>query len=179
MTDSSTRRRRAAVACAAITTTVVAGTLAISPAQAQALPLVECVGTEQVTITPGATFVDRHLAITTDGRLGTCLDGAGEVASGSYGEKFSIFAGCTNLFDGFTSTRVLKWNTGDTSTYEYTGSSNVVAGQITTTATGTITSGRFAGRSAVQVIVLPTPSVLKCLTTGITETTGLTTLTIT
>ncbi|MFI8939530.1 hypothetical protein [Streptomyces syringium] len=140
---------------------------------------VQCHGTESVTYQPGVTFAARKIDITTDGRFGSCADSRGEVTSGSYGERFTVFAGCNNLLDGFEAQRTFTWNTGDTSVMKATGSSTVVAGQVVTTIKGTVTQGRFRGRTVVQVITLPQPDLARCLTTGLTGATGVTTLAIT
>ncbi len=58
-------------------------------------------------------------------------------------------------------------------------STTAVAGQIVTVVTGKVIQGRFQGRSALEVIPLPQPGLLQCLTTGFTNATGATTLTIT
>ncbi len=144
-----------------------------SPAQ------VQCVGTESVTYRPGVTLAARNIEITTKGRFGSCVDSAGKVTSGSYGERFTIFAGCNDLLDGFEEQRTIKWSTGDSSVIQATGSSTAVAGQVVTTITGTVTQGRFQGRTALQTVTLPQPGVLQCLSTGFTGATGVTTLTIT
>ncbi|MCC3777284.1 hypothetical protein [Streptomyces sp. UNOB3_S3] len=140
--------------------------------------LLQCQGTESVTYSPGVTFGARQFDVTTDGRFVSCLDAGGKVRSGSYGEKFSLFAGCDDLLDGFTARRTFRWSTGDTSVAEISGSSTEVAGQVVTTITGKVVEGRFKGHGAVEVITLPQPGVLQCLTTGFTGATGVTTLTI-
>ncbi|GGO12064.1 hypothetical protein GCM10010116_24230 [Microbispora rosea subsp. aerata] len=174
MTDR--RSRASALALATVAALGVVAT-AVSPVQAQPLVLVQCQGTETVAYNPGVIFQPREFEITTAGRFTSCL-GGGEVTSGSYDERFTIVAGCNDLLDNFESTRTITWNTAQASVIEGTGSSTAVAGQVITTFTGTITSGPFTGRSAVQTITLPQLGLLKCLTTGLTGTTGITTLTI-
>ncbi|MFL6111070.1 MAG: hypothetical protein ACJ786_06935 [Catenulispora sp.] len=147
-------------------------------AQSQ-LGVLQCLGTESDTYSPGVTLQARQFTVTTAGRFTSCLDGAGAVVSGAYGpERFTLDAGCSDLFDAFHSVRTIRWNTGDTSVMEGNGQSNEAAGQVITTITGTITQGRFQGQSAVQTITLPQPGVLQCLTTGYTGATGVTTLTV-
>ncbi|MFC6061272.1 hypothetical protein [Streptomyces ochraceiscleroticus] len=72
----------------------------------------------------------------------------------------------------------ITWNTGKTSTFTYDVTATHVGGQTVVTRTGTITSGAFAGQPAREVITGPTPDTLKCLKGGITERTGVATLTI-
>ncbi|WP_182903824.1 hypothetical protein [Microbispora sp. H10830] len=174
------RFRMPSLVLAAVAALAVAGpaAAAASPAQARPLALVQCQGTESDAYDPGVVFQPRDFEITTTGRFTSCL-GGGDVTSGSYDERFTIHAGCNDLLDGFQSARTVTWNTGQASVIEGTGSSTAVAGQVVTTFTGTVTAGPFTGRSAVQVVTLPQPGLLKCLTTGFTGATGVTTLTIT
>lgn len=141
--------------------------------------MLQCLGTESDTYSPGAIIQPRPFTVTTAGRFSSCVDGAGAVVSGTYGpEQFSLDVGCSDLFDAFHSVRTIRWNTGDTSVMEGSGQSNEVAGQVITTITGTVTQGRFHGLGMVQTIALPQPEVLQCLTTGYTGATGVTTLTV-
>ncbi|MGW5264578.1 hypothetical protein ACWEQG_26680 [Microbispora sp. NPDC004025] len=172
------RSRARSLALAAVAALGVVAPVTASPARARPLALVQCQGTESVAYNPGVLFQPRDFEITTAGRFTSCL-GGGDVTSGSYDERFTILAGCNDLFDGFTAARTITWNTGEASVIEGTGSSTGVAGQVVTTFTGTVTSGPFTGRSAVQLIALPQPNLLMCLTTGLTGATGVTTLTIT
>jgi hypothetical protein len=147
---------------------------------AHAVPgLLQCQGTETDSYSPGVIFQAREFTITLVGQFELCSDSEGHVASGSYGqEQFTITAGCNDLLDGFSGSRTFNWNTGDNSVMVATGDSTEVAGQVITTLTGVINSGRFEGRTAVQTITLPQPGLLQCLTTGYTGATGVTTLVI-
>jgi hypothetical protein len=172
---------RRSSACALVTVAVAAlGALTpvTRPAWAEPPALLQCQGTETTTYQPGVVFRPRNIEITTSGRLTSCVGGAGAVTSGSYGERFTIFVGCDGLLERFHRSRTFRWNTGDTSVIDGTGRSTAAAGQVITTITGPITAGRFRGRKAIEVITLPQPSALRCLTTGLTNATGVTTLTI-
>ena len=143
------------------------------------LGVLQCLGAESDTYSPGVIFQARQFTVTTVGQFSSCVDGAGVVVSGTYGpEQFSLDVGCSDLFDAFHSVRTIRWNTGDTSVLEGDGQSNEMAGQVITTIAGTVTQGRFQGLSIVQTITLPQPGVLQCLTTGYTGATGATTLTL-
>lgn len=185
------RRRpdRSSVALGTATALVTACLLTAGTASASAatrvgsahpqLGVLQCLGTESDTYSPGVIIRARQFTVTTTGRLTSCVDGAGAVVSGTYGpEQFTLDVGCSDLFDAFHSVRTIRWNTGDTSVMEGSGQSDEVAGQVITTITGTITQGRFQGLSAVQTITLPQPGALQCLTTGYTGATGVTTLTL-
>lgn len=179
-------RRDAVLVITALTTgsLLAAGNASASDAtRTSALNLqpgvLQCLGTESDTYSPGVTLQPHPFTVTTSGRFSSCVDSAGAVVSGAYGpEQFSLDVGCSDLFDAFHGVRTIRWNTGDTSVLEGNGQSTEVAGQVITTFTGTVTQGRFQGQSAVQTITLPQPGVLQCLTTGYTGATGVTTLTL-
>lgn len=177
MTFRPPRRARGVRVLIAVAAALSVVVPAAGPAHAAAPA--QCQGTETVTYSPGVTFTPRNIEITVSGQFNSCIDGAGQVTSGTYGEQFTIVAGCNDLLAGFEGQRVVQWNTGDSSIIEGTGSGTAVAGQVITTFTGTVVQGRFQGASAVQTVTLVQPGVLQCLTTGFTNATGLTTLTIT
>lgn len=176
MTDSRTVMRSLALAAVAVLGTSV---LSAGTANAQPLTLLQCQGIETVTYNPGVIFQQRDIEITVDGQFNSCIDGAGEVTSGSYGSQFTIFVGCTELLGGFQGKRTVTWSTGDYSVIEETGNSTAVAGQVITTTIGKVVEGRFQGHNTLHVSTLPQPGLLQCLTTGFTNATGVTTLTIT
>ncbi|MFG2177886.1 hypothetical protein ACGFLS_04060 [Streptomyces abikoensis] len=183
MTVERSRRRSRTRALAS---TVAALALAATPMTSasarghdQQSALLQCQGTESVSYSPGVTLQPRHFDVTTDGRFVSCVDVGGKVRSGSYQETFGLFAGCDDLLEGFTARRTFRWSTGDASVADISGSSTEVAGQVVTTITGKVVEGRFKDRTAVEIITLPQPGVLQCLTTGFTGATGVTTLTIT
>lgn len=172
----SPMRSLALVTAAAV---AVLGASAPAAGAAHAQPgLLQCQGTETVTYSPGVTHTPQDITLTTDGRFTSCVDTTGQVTSGSYEETLTISAACTTLLDSFQGQRTVFWNTGDTSTLTVSGSSNAALGQVITTITGTVTAGRFQGRSVLQTITLPQTQFLLCSTTGVTGTTGVTTLTL-
>ncbi|MEV4224669.1 hypothetical protein [Nonomuraea sp. NPDC049725] len=179
MTPRSSRPRRGLRALIAVAAVAAFSVAVPAAGPARAAAPAQCQGTETVTYSPGVTFTPRDIEVTVSGNFSSCLDGAGQVTSGTYGERFTIFAGCNDLLDGFEAVRVVEWNTGDSSAIDGAGSSTAVAGQVITTFTGPVVQGRFQGRSAVQTVTLVQPDLLKCLTTGLTGANGVTTLTIT
>ncbi|GGX74689.1 hypothetical protein [Streptomyces hiroshimensis] len=140
--------------------------------------LLQCQGTESVSYQPAVVLQPRHIRVTVDGRFTSCVGSQTEVRSGGYHEEFTLHTGCTNLLEGFRARRTYVWNTGDASTADISGNSTAVAGQVVTPVTGTVTRGRFQGRRLLQIIPVPQPGALQCLTTGVTGATGVTTLTI-
>ncbi|PNE32407.1 hypothetical protein AF335_17515 [Streptomyces eurocidicus] len=172
----------------ALAAAVLFGVTAPAPASAQPRRpgLLQCEGTESVSYQPGVILKARPIHITIDGRFASCAGGDGAVKNGGYHEEFTLITGCNKLLEGFRSRRTYTWNTGhsgprhtsDSSTADISGSSTAAVGQVVTPVTGTVTRGRFQGHSLLQVIPLPQPSALQCLTDGLTGVTGVTTLTI-
>ncbi|GAA0937874.1 hypothetical protein [Actinocorallia libanotica] len=156
-----------------------AAALTASTARAAESGLLQCQGTETIAYSPGVVLAPRDVTFTIDGRFASCLDTTGQVTGGSYEEEFTVSVGCNGLLDSFEAERVFTWSTGDTSTATTTGQSTALLGQVVTTLTGTITQGRFQGRSLLQTVTLPQLGFLQCATTGLSGTTGLTTLTLT
>jgi hypothetical protein len=86
---------------------------------------------------------------------------------------------CLDLAQPGSATKTFTWNTGQTSVFSYNRTITRVGGNTVITLIGAITQGLFAGDTAVEVIVGPTPDTLKCLTPpGITSVFGAVTLTI-
>ncbi|WP_344020800.1 hypothetical protein [Streptomyces luteireticuli] len=139
---------------------------------------VQCLGTETVAYHPGLGLLPRDTRVTVDGRFRSCAGGDGAVRSGGYHEEFTLFTGCNNLLEGFRTRRTYFWNTHDASTAEIAGSSTALAGQVVTPAAGTVTHGRFRGRKVLQLVPLPQPGALQCLSGGVTSASGPTVLTI-
>ncbi|MFF4738308.1 hypothetical protein ACFY2W_20850 [Streptomyces sp. NPDC001262] len=167
--------KRAAVAAA-----VVLGTVTAVPASAHPRDSgqVQCHGTESVSYQPGVTLEARPIHFTVDGHFDSCTGGDGTVKSGGYHEEFTVTTGCINPLEEFRDHRTYVWNTGESSTADIAGSSTVVAGQVVTPATGTVTHGRFHNRKVLQIIPIVQPSALQCLGDGLTHATGATVLTI-
>jgi hypothetical protein len=118
------------------------------------------------------------VTITVNGIYPVCTNSA--VPSGSYAETFTLTASCLVLQDSGSTVRTFAWGNpaAETSTFAYNVSATEVGGQLIVTNTGLITAGKFASASAQQVITLITPNTLQCLTTGISNVTGPTTLLI-
>src|SRR4051812_24488961 len=115
------RRSSARVLAAAAVAALGAIVPVARPAWAGSTTLLQCQGTETVAYHPGVTFQARSIKVMTGGHFTSCIDGTGAVTSGSYGERFTIFAGCDDLLDGFHALRTFRWNTGDTSVIDARG----------------------------------------------------------
>lgn len=158
---------------------VAAGVLVGGAGSAHALTVEQvCTGTEVTTYDPPLTFTRRPTTITVSGIFPTCTDD--QAINGSYGTTFTTTASCLELWNAGSATETLVWGgSGVTpSTFAFNVTATELGGQLVVTSTGLITDGMFSPAGAQKVVVLVTPNLLNCLTTGIAGATGVTTLTI-
>ncbi|MGF7237930.1 MAG: hypothetical protein ACQSGP_23660 [Frankia sp.] len=176
--------RRALVG--AFTLAAVAADLWFAPVAASAAPAhVTCTGQEAVNYSPGLTFTPHDTTVTINGFLGSagnpglCVAPGEGITSATYTEVFNRpGASCVQaLFDG-PGSRVIVWSDGHSSTFTFTAQIQTLPAASLVTLTGTITSGEFAGRRAVETIQIPQLDLLQCLTTGIDNSIALATLII-
>jgi hypothetical protein len=155
--------------------TALAGliTLMIGPASsARAAQLeVSCLGSQHVKISPGLSFVPKDVTLTVNAIYAPCTSSVAGLISATNSASFPIpGASCLNPFDPGSGTKQLTWNTGDTSVFSFTRLGSNLGGTNVITSTGTITSGLFAGASAIEVVVGPSLDAWKCLSEpGITD----------
>jgi hypothetical protein len=88
--------------------------------------------------------------------------------SGTHSAVFERDYSCLTLLGGGPGTRVIHWDDGSSSVFEFVSSNQAVNGQFSATRTGQITSGRFAGRSALEVGV-GLADLTACSTGGLSE----------
>jgi hypothetical protein len=181
-TASTVRRSLAATAVAALT--LIASVATIQPAAADA-PLVLCTGQATTNYSPGLhVLVPRDVTFIADIDYGNCPTGDG-VTSAVYHEA-GVLENATCTAVPSTETATITWRNGSTvvgtSTVDVTGVELNATGLVQVyTSLGTVTSGRYAGKTVNIVVTLlvdldnPTP----CLTpAGLTHLSGLSTLTI-
>jgi len=126
-----------------------------TPVQAQAANLVSCTGTETVSFAPGLTNTPHPLTVTTADNFPVCIHASAPILMPATAQaQISRTASCLDLLGGGPGTRVLHWANGQTSTYSFVSSANVVNGNIVTVSTGTITDGLYKGASATGNVVL-------------------------
>jgi hypothetical protein len=137
-----------------------------------------CVGTWAVTYDPPITNDLRLVHGVLTGFFPTCTDlGA---FNASYTQVFDDVVSCTELFSAGSASRTYVWGNpaAAPSTFTYNWTTSLVGGQSVITNIGTITSGRYAPDSAVQVATIATLNLLACAGDGISSLSGPTTLTI-
>jgi hypothetical protein len=158
---------------------VAVGALMVGSGTAHALTVEQsCLGTEVTSYNPPLTFTTRLVTVTVNGIFTSCTNP--QAATGFYSETFAVSASCLVPLEAASPTRTIVWGNpeAEPSTFRYNVTETEVGGQLIVTSTGAITHGMFAPASAEQVVTLVTPNILQCLTTGISNVTGPTSLTI-
>jgi hypothetical protein len=166
-------------------TAAPAGAHAMASAGTQALVQVTCTGQDDTTYTPGVTNTPGPVTITSSVEYAPCLHVNGLQISTMSGEVFSQHervASCTQLLGGGQGTRVIRWSNGQTSTWELTTTTQIVAGNYVVVGIGQITDGLYEGALAQRELVLPglLEALQACSTPeGLTSVSGTFTFTIT
>lgn len=187
------RRLFAAIAALALTgtasavTAVPASAQTAAPTGTQALVQVTCTGQEDVTYSPGITNTPALVTITTSAQYAPCLHINGlqvTTMSGEASAQSETMAACTEveLPDGESTTSVIEWSNGQLSTWEYTTTTQNVAGNYVTVGVGQIIDGLYEGAIAQRELVLPglVEALQACATPeGMTGVSGAFTFTIT
>ncbi|WKU05507.1 hypothetical protein [Micromonospora sp. HUAS LYJ1] len=163
---------------------VIAANGAPAAAKAADATLVTCIGTQTTNYSPGLLLTNQTVHKSGTNEWPLCTGSTQGITSAS--SPFDvphIQLSCISPLGSGAGTQVITWvhaTTAPTSTFEWTSTRSVLAGQAVTILTGTITAGLFAGSSAQQIIVAPQLNLLGCLLPpGVTEETGTSTLVIT
>jgi len=157
--------------------------LAIGVPSAYAGPAsITCTGTETATYSPGLGLIPRTVTLNVSAAFGPCISSNPAIASGTAGTPpggVPARLACVSLLSPSAGEAVIRWNNGTTSRYSFNRSSQTVAGQLISTATGKVIAGEFLGRSVLSILVSPAPNLLDCLSRGgLTKRTGAVTLAI-
>ncbi|MEV0322460.1 hypothetical protein ACIBKX_37155 [Streptomyces sp. NPDC050658] len=151
-----------------------------APNTAAEVDQITCAAETTTTYDPGLKLTSQPTTVSVvSSDLTDCVSATKPqiVSGGSPSGSGTFNVSCASLNGTQTGTRVINWSDGSSSTVSFTRLSEVVAGVLTVTVTGTVTSGAFEGGSLVQQMAgLVNP--LDCLTQGIDEITANGTLTI-
>lgn len=131
-----------------------------------------CTGTQHAHFSPGLRLEPRDVKVTVKTIYKPCKSlSVPALTSAMQNSSFVVTdASCLNLFDPGSGTKIINWNTGQTSTFSFNRIGSNVGGSTIVTETGLITEGLFAGDNAVEVITGPTLDSLDCLSEpGITD----------
>lgn len=162
---------------------------AVMPSSTEAqsiLPIVTCTGNHAATWSPGVTNTTALHAVDTEtGWSCTQLIALPLITGASSQEHFEAPFNCNNLFSTTPITWTIHWSDNGgaaTSAFTFTATALPVSGNLVITAPGTITAGRYAGRSATATFTLlnlgATLSAQCSSATGVTNASGPSTLLI-
>ncbi|MER5549514.1 hypothetical protein [Streptomyces sp. NPDC002589] len=140
----------------------LASAAVIAPAAHASTVDVTCSGTETVQYNPGLLVTPQTVHVNVTGILAPCSSSDRGLTAGNYQESFDTTLSCATLLSPRAGTRVFHWSNGQTSTFSFNRALNNAAGQTTVTFTGEITSGEFAGDTAIEQVVFVTPTALQC-----------------
>ena len=151
-----------------------------SPAAAQGGDI-QCQGTHTASFNPGLLFTSQLVTLKDSTIYAVCTSVSNpEITYGLSGVTTMFPADCVGFLAGGTSvTRTITWNTGETSTWLFAGSTQNITGTNVVTQIGVIVAGKFAGSTAIGVLALVAPPVIQCLAPpGVTRNQGLASLSI-
>lgn len=154
----------------------------LAASSAGATTLLTCPGSQSATFSPALTNTPVLSSIAVSGSFGPCVNAADplELRTGTItADVPAAERSCTSLLQTTPGYRSISWSTGTTSRFDYTASASFVAGgAIQVVQDGTITSGEFAGKSAIGTVTLLSPGLLACSGAGVSQFGGPATLTI-
>ncbi|MGJ7419992.1 hypothetical protein AB9128_29530 [Streptomyces cinereoruber] len=169
-------RRRTACLPAALAV-ICASPLLATPAQAAPLDLT-CTGSQTLYYSPGLTLTPQNVTVSGGGTF-TCTSLADPTltAGGFTVPPNNATLGCG--LTGGSGTFTYQWNNGKTSTITATSVATVNLGAIQVVSTGTVVAGQFTGDTAVFAWTGTSAELTACLTSGVSQYNGTTTLTFT
>lgn len=155
-------------------------------AQAQT-SVTTCAGSTQTQYSPGLILTPRSTSVTFSETYGTCTSTSQPAIASATVPNVNVVQerSCATLVDAPPNpiTQTVTWNTGQTSTFQYTRVVTNVGGVLQVTGTGMVTSGLFQGASVVKILVLANLDPLQTLAclgpTGLTSVSGTASLTFT
>ena len=167
--------------------TLVWGTLLLAlfatalPAAAQGGDI-QCQGTHSAGFNPGLRLTPAFVTLTRSTIYSLCTSVSNPEITYGLTSGTSVFqASCLDLLAGppFATSWIITWNTGETSEWLYSSTTQNVSGTIVQTHIGVIVSGKFAGSTAIGGQVLVAPPLIECLgPPGVTSSQGVATLSI-
>ncbi|MFE5512092.1 hypothetical protein ACFQ9J_15970 [Streptomyces sp. NPDC056529] len=172
-----TPRRRRAVSLLTTLAAICASPFLAAPAQAAPLDLT-CTGSQTLNYSPGLTLTPQNVTVSGGGTF-TCISLADPTltAGGFTVPPNNATLGCG--LTGGSGTFTYQWNNGTTSTITATSVATVNLGAIQIISTGTVVAGQFTGDNAVFTWTGTSSELTACLTSGVSQYNGTTTLTFT
>ncbi|MCE9672456.1 hypothetical protein LY474_32080 [Myxococcus stipitatus] len=153
-----------------------------APAAMAQIPLVHLsclLGHESITYTPGLTFTAAlDTAVASNATFGLCTSTTGSIIDSGTATLQGL--GKLSCLGGNASgLQTIRWNTGTTSTFQYSASSTIIGVTNIIQMTGTVVTGEFAGATAIETVIVQSPGLSSCLGLGgLTQVSGSVSLTI-
>ncbi|MCP3104295.1 hypothetical protein LZ198_36070 [Myxococcus sp. K15C18031901] len=144
------------------------GLFAAPSAMAQ-IPLIHLsclLGHETFTYTPGLTFTAAlDTAVASNATFGLCTSTVGSTIDSGTATlqglgKLSCLGGTA------TGLQTIRWNTGSTSTFQYSATSTLIGLNNIIVMSGTIITGEFAGATAIETVTVQSMGLSSCLGLG-------------
>lgn len=158
-----------------------AATSAATAAEQDDLALVVCTGTAHQQYSPPLSTITRSTHITSTHKYPSCVDVQldpqyPQVTSASTGLDYTTDANCLVAPPVTHPSLDLLWSNGQHSYATVTTVVTRSTGSTVVTSIGTIASGLYAGHVVHEVVVYPSLDVVGCLTTGVADVAGITTV---
>lgn len=172
--------RRLSMTLAALS--IVASTwVTAAPAQAGGALDLTCQGMQTISYAPGVVVTPKQVVFKATEDFSSCVSVQDPtIQKGAYTSTSQALLSCLAVLTPGSGAKTFTWSNKQTSVFTYTSNVSQVLGQTVMTLTGTITSGKFMGDTAVQVVTTTTPDALKCLAPpGVLSAQGTSTLVIT
>jgi hypothetical protein len=143
--------------------------------------LLSCTGSYHTTYDPGLTYTPQTVQFSTTNNYTICLLSPPITSGQSQASGQIPSATCLNLFSGGDSGQTtVTWNTGQTTTYNWTAVTEEIGGILVDTETGKVVSGKFIGDLVVRTSVTSISMIVNGCNTphGLQNETGTVTLLI-
>lgn len=139
----------------------------------------QCTGSQTLNYSPGLQLTPRNVAVNGSGTFSCPLSSDPAISSGGFDVgPFTASLGCA--LTGGTAEYSYTWNDGRVSTISATSLVTLNLGVVSVTSTGNVISGPFTGDLVLFTWTGTSPGLFDCLSTaGVTQYSGLTTLTFT
>jgi hypothetical protein len=155
---------------------ILISTVIVSAAPASAgVTLLSCTGSYQTTYDPGLTYTPQTVEFSTTNNYTICLLSPPITSGQSQASGPIPSASCTDLFSGGDSGQTtVTWNTGETTTYNWTALAEEIGGNLVDTETGKVVSGKFTGDLVVRTSVTSISMIVNSCNTpeGLQDETG-------
>ncbi|MFI6099807.1 hypothetical protein ACIA8G_29985 [Lentzea sp. NPDC051213] len=143
---------------------LAAAALPLTPAASASAEVLDisCVGSHTATYTPPVELEPKESTGVNTTRYGPCVSLSAPGLTGYQSITSVRSRTCLDLLTTSSGTETIIWNDGTSSTVSVNRVVNVVGAVYTVTFTGSVTAGRFAGKTVVQQITAPATDLLLC-----------------